>query len=81
MSLAKLIFTSPAAQAIARRTFEIVKKYERLASATELLMPEAQAEIVRAVKEAATPIQATLTGLTTMATAEGRRHGSRTRER
>lgn len=54
------IFTTPAEQQIARKTVEVIKKFESLPRAAELIRPEIQAEIVRTVKEKLGPMQMAL---------------------
>ncbi|MEJ7849533.1 MAG: DEAD/DEAH box helicase family protein [Pyrinomonadaceae bacterium] len=47
----KFIFENPIDREIARTTFEVIKKYERLGSSTDLKKPEIQEAIVREVRE------------------------------
>lgn len=55
----KIIFENPVDREIARTTFDVIRKYERLASSEELKKPQIQAAIVREVKETLPlPVQA-----------------------
>lgn len=46
------VFENPLDREVARTTYEVIKKFERLGSSAELKTPEIQAEIIREVKEA-----------------------------
>jgi type III restriction enzyme len=47
----KIIFENPIDREIARTTFDVIRKYERLSSSADLKKPEIQAAIVREVRE------------------------------
>ncbi len=58
-----ILFENPVEVEIAKTTFEIIRKYERLNSSSELKKPEIQAAIVQEVRAAIpAPVQASLDG-------------------
>lgn len=57
------LFDTPEKQEVAKATYQVIKKYERLKGSDELQEPEVQKEIVREVQEIIRPVQGTLVGV------------------
>ena len=60
----RLVFETPAEQAIAKATLEVVKQFEYLPQSRDLRKPDVRAELVRAVTAAIAPAQPEFEGVT-----------------
>lgn len=58
-----VLFSTPEEQEVAKATYQVIKKYERLKGSDELQKPEVQEKIVREVQEIVRPVHGTLEGV------------------
>ena len=59
----RIVFETPAEQAIAKATLEVVKQFEYLPQSRDLRKPDVRAELVKAVTAAMAPLQPELDGV------------------
>lgn len=59
----RIVFETPAEQAIAKATLEVVKQFEYLPQSRDLRKPDVRAELVKAVTAAMAPVQQELDGV------------------
>jgi type III restriction enzyme len=59
----RLVFETPAEQAIAKATLEVVKQFEYLPQSRDLRRPDVRAELVKAVTAVMAPVQQELDGV------------------